>query len=258
MRATATLVITDTVDIKKTATLVPEVPCCSHCQEQFPLDQWIAASRCPITEVHGAGQCHAMFLHRYCVQLHYAKCHPQQECPDEYRHLEQRQTQREEEADEPQEVTADVGAPETTFPDIAQCSHCQVCYQRGQGIQVTLCPMEQTNGPSCCKAGLMHRYCVHPHYEECHSERECPAELRLPGTAPAWLPYADPALLPKAEACSLHRNRCSNRTCPWRHPNDRARCGDIDAEDPRVFPLAADLHTVAEEETEHNDFLKTH
>ena len=33
MRATATLVITDTVHFKTTATLVPEVPCCSHCQE---------------------------------------------------------------------------------------------------------------------------------------------------------------------------------------------------------------------------------
>ena len=96
MRATATLVITDTVHFKTTATLVPEVPCCSHCQEQFPLDQWIAASRCPITEIHGAGQCHAMFLHRHCVQLHYAKYHPQQKCPDEYKHLEQKRNQREE------------------------------------------------------------------------------------------------------------------------------------------------------------------
>ena len=88
INTTTTLVLADTVDIRTTATLIPEVPCCSHCQEQFPLNQWIAASRCPFAEVHGAGECHAEFLHRHCVQLHYTKFHPQQKCPDEYRQLD--------------------------------------------------------------------------------------------------------------------------------------------------------------------------
>ena len=145
-----------------------------------------------------------------------------------------------------------------TLPDIAQCSHCHVCYQRGQEIQVSLCPMEQTNGPSCCKAGLIHRWCVQPHYEDCHPERECPAEFRLPEKAQAWMPYADPALLPESESCSLHRNRCSTRTCPWRHRNERARCGGVDAEVQRACPLAADWHTSAEEEPEHSETFCGH
>ena len=40
----------DTIDTITTATLFSEVPCCSQCEEQIPINQWIAASRCPIAE----------------------------------------------------------------------------------------------------------------------------------------------------------------------------------------------------------------
>ena len=43
----------DTIDTITTATLFSEVPCCSQCEKQFPINQWIAASRCPIAEADG-------------------------------------------------------------------------------------------------------------------------------------------------------------------------------------------------------------
>ena len=43
----------DTIDTITTATLFSEVPCCSQCEEQFPINQWIAASRCPLAEADG-------------------------------------------------------------------------------------------------------------------------------------------------------------------------------------------------------------
>ena len=90
------------------------------------------------------------------------------------------------------------------------------------------------------------------------SGENCPAEFRLPRITRAWTPYADPTLHPKAESCSLHRNRCSTHTCPWRHPNEGARCGGVDAEDQRAFPLAADWHISVEKEPEHSDSPRRH
>ena len=70
------------------------MPCCSACEEQLPINQWVAASRCPIAESHGANECDAELLHRHCVQAHYVKCHPQDECPKEFTQREVQQTQR--------------------------------------------------------------------------------------------------------------------------------------------------------------------
>ena len=84
----------NTIDTITTATLVSDVPCCSACDEPFPVNQWVAASRCPIAEAYGTEKCDAELLHRYCVQAHYVICHPQEECPKEFTQREAQQTQR--------------------------------------------------------------------------------------------------------------------------------------------------------------------
>ena len=76
------MIIADTVDTVTTATLLSEVPCCSQCRKQFPLNEWIAVCRCPIAEGHAGRECNAELLHRHCVQAHYAVCHPEDECPE--------------------------------------------------------------------------------------------------------------------------------------------------------------------------------
>ena len=175
------MAIADTVDTITTATLVSEVPCCSQCGEQFPVNEWIAASRCPIAEAHGGRECNAELLHRHCVQAHYAICHPKDECPEKYKQFKQEQIEREEHDDELQKVEAEVQTPQMPDLDIAQCSHCMVLYQKDPRIQVSLCPIEQSHGPKYCKAGMIHRFCVHSHYEECHPG--LPTRLHLPHVA---------------------------------------------------------------------------
>ena len=84
----------DTFNTITTATLVSEVPCCSACEEQFPIKQWIAVTRCPTAESHGARECDAELLHRHCVQAHYVICHPEEECPNEFTQRASPHTQR--------------------------------------------------------------------------------------------------------------------------------------------------------------------
>ena len=174
------MIIVETANTRTTATFVSEVPCCSQCRKQFPVNEWIAVYRCPIAEAHAERECNAKLLHRHCVQAHYAMCHPQDECPEKYKQFKQEQIQRQEHDDELQKVEAEVQTPQMPDLDIAQCSHCMVFYQKDPRIQVSMCPIRQSHGPQYCKADMMHRFCVHPHYEECHPGRDCPEEFRLP------------------------------------------------------------------------------
>ena len=82
----------------------------------------------------------------------------------------------------------------------------------------------------------MHRHCVQPHYEECHPGRDCPEEFRFLTGPRAWLPYADSTLTPKAEQCWVHANRCTTRSCPWRHLAESKRC---ECETPREVSTRA-------------------
>ena len=116
------MIIVDTANTITTATLVSEVPCCSQCRKQFPVNEWIAVYRCPIAEAHAERECNAKLLHRHCVQAHYAMCHSQDECLEKYKQYKQEQIQREEHDDELQKVEAEVQTPQMPDLDIAQCS----------------------------------------------------------------------------------------------------------------------------------------
>ena len=203
-------------EVRTTATLIMELPSCSHCHQQFPADQWIATSRCPVAEESGQEACRAEHLHRYCVRAHMEECHPGRYLLEEFREVSQQQIQQDEAEEEEQETAV--------FPDMALCSHCRVFEMQDQWLPVSLCPVEREHGSSRCNAGMLHHHCIQAHYETNHPQQDCPAEFRRPRRPRAWLPYADSALEPRIERCRLHANACTEATCPWQNPREGARC----------------------------------
>ena len=187
-------------EVRTTATLIMELPSCSHCQQQFPADQWIATSRCPVAEESGQEVCRAEHLHRYCVRAHMEECHPGRDLLKEFREVSQQQIQQDEAEEEEQETAV--------FPDMARCSHCRVFYMQDQWIPVSLCPVEREEGSSRCNAGMLHHHCIQAHYETNHPEQDCPAEFS------SWQLPPVPTRPPPPS--------CTN--CRRQLPRDTARC----------------------------------
>ena len=131
------MIIVNTANTITTATLVSEVPCCSQCRKQFPVNEWIAVCRCPIAEAHAERECNAKLLHRHCVQAHYVICHPQEECPQEFTQPEAQQTQR-------------------MFQEVRQlaCRQCSQAYmslnRKCRNCRRPLCTMGEPDPLLCC------------------------------------------------------------------------------------------------------------